>query len=384
MERNGHLMILVLVRFLTMVGFGIIIPVLPFMVKDLGGSALMMGLFVAIYSVMQFIFSPVWGKWSDAYGRKPILMIGLVGYGLTFIFLGMAHHIWILILIRAISGILSSATLPTTMAYVSDIGNEKNRARDMGFVGAATGVGMIIGPGIGGILSNVSYAFPFYMAGILSLLIVPVAAIFLPESLQKSQRKNSHLTAPLSFEIIKDPLMIYYGINFAMLFVSAMFETNLAYLGAVRIGLDPHKMGIIFMVVAICSAVVQIGIIGKMVKRLGEEKIILIGIGISAFGMAGIALGAYLGSFVGVFAAIICYSIGSALVSPANASLVSQQEKISQGLSMGYYSSMGSLGRMIGPILGGALYEMNMYSSYVLGALSLIVLMVFFEKMGKN
>ena len=132
-----------------MAGFGIIIPVIPYFFRQLGGSSTALGFFMASYSIMQFIFAPIWGRLSDRIGRRPVLLIGLGGYGLTFILFGFANHLWMLFVIRIISGIISSATLPTAMAYIADITEESERSKGMGMMGAAMGMGMIFGPAIG-------------------------------------------------------------------------------------------------------------------------------------------------------------------------------------------------------------------------------------------
>lgn len=142
---------------MIIVGFGIVIPILPFLVERMGGSALELGIFMAAYSIMQFIFAPYWGSFSDRIGRRPMLIIGLAGYGLTFFLFGFAGNIGILILVRAMSGMISSAALPTTMAYLADITEGDERSKAMGMIGAATGMGMVFGPAIGSWLGHYSF-----------------------------------------------------------------------------------------------------------------------------------------------------------------------------------------------------------------------------------
>jgi DHA1 family multidrug resistance protein-like MFS transporter len=146
MSNSRNLIILFLTLVIMMLGFGIIIPILPDMVVGLGGGGIAMGLLMAIYSAMQFLFSPMWGTLSDRFGRKPILMIGVFGNAATMLFLGLSTQLWMMFTARALAGVLSSATLPTAMAYISDSTDERSRGGGMGVVGAAMGLGMVLGP----------------------------------------------------------------------------------------------------------------------------------------------------------------------------------------------------------------------------------------------
>ena len=157
-----------------MMGFGIIIPILPDMVTGMGGSGKAMGLLMAVFSAMQVLFSPMWGELSDKYGRKPILLIGVLGNGITMLLLGLSTQLWMMFTARALAGVLSSATLPTAYAFISDSTDEDNRGGGMGVIGAAMGLGMVIGPAAGGILGSISLRAPFYFAAGLSLLAMVI------------------------------------------------------------------------------------------------------------------------------------------------------------------------------------------------------------------
>lgn len=180
--------ILFTVQFLVMIGFGIVIPILPFLFTGLGGGALSLGIFMASYSIMQFFFAPFWGRLSDRIGRRPVLLIGLGGYGLTFFLFGIAGNIPLLIAFRALSGMISSATLPTVMAYLSDITEGADRSKSMGMIGAAAGLGMIFGPVLGGWIGDYNISLPFFVAGGLALLVLPFAWALLPETLKNLWR----------------------------------------------------------------------------------------------------------------------------------------------------------------------------------------------------
>jgi len=191
MHNKRNLVILFITLVIMMMGFGIIIPVLPDLVVTYGGTGIEMGGLMAIFSAMQFLFSPMWGSLSDRFGRKPILMLGVFGNAISMLALGLSTQLWMLFAARGLAGVLSSATLPTAMAYISDSTDEKSRGGGMGVIGAAMGLGMVPGPGAGGLLSGISLQTPFYFAAVLSLIAMISIWSFLPESLGIEKRDTA-------------------------------------------------------------------------------------------------------------------------------------------------------------------------------------------------
>ena len=186
-----NLYILTFVLFVVMLGYGIIIPIFPFYIESMGAGGTELGLLVASYAVMRLIFGPIWGGLSDRFGRKPILLIGISGYVITMVWFGLATKLWMLFAARILSGVLSSATAPTTMAYIGDSTPEKERGGGMGLLGAAGGIGTIFGPAAGGFLAVNSLSMPFFIAAGLAFLSLILAIIFLPESLSVAEREEA-------------------------------------------------------------------------------------------------------------------------------------------------------------------------------------------------
>jgi DHA1 family multidrug resistance protein-like MFS transporter len=342
------LIILFIIQFLVMVGFGIVIPILLFLIEDLGGGTLSLGIFMSAYSIMQFFFAPYWGRLSDRIGRCPVLLIGLGGYGLTFFLFGIAGNIPLLILIRALSGMISSATLPTVMAYISDITEGADRSKSMGLIGAASGLGMIFGPVIGGWLGHYQLTLPFFVAGGLVLLVMPVAWLSLPESLVKHVAAETTKAAPrLNWSVLKNPLLVFFGFNLTLSFIIAMFETTFALFASVKVGFGPKEMGTTFMLIGIAGALVQGGLIGRLERRFGDVSLMLGGALISGAGFILLLLAPTSALIVATSAVLM---VGTALMGPTSTSLVTKQSTHGQGASLGIFQafavSAGSLGQL--------------------------------------
>src|SRR5699024_8019163 len=237
--------------FLVMVGFGIIIPVLPFYAEVLGASPTELGLLMAVYSLMQFIFAPMWGRISDKIGRKPVIMIGIFGLSLSFVMLGLSVHLWMLFAARIIGGVLSAANMPTVMAYVADITSDEDRGKGMGVVGAATGLGFILGPAIGGIFTNINLQAPFYIAGSLSFMTLLLVFVILKESIHLSANKATSKNKLSWRKFFRDPIAMLYFLQFFISLSLSGLEATFAYFAAEKAGLDAVTLGYIFMIMGL-------------------------------------------------------------------------------------------------------------------------------------
>ncbi len=373
----GPMVVLLIIQFLVMVGFGIVIPILPFFVGKLGGGAFALGIFMSAYSIMQFFFAPMWGKLSDRIGRRPVILIGLTGYGLTFLMFGMVNNLYLLIGIRALSGMVSSATLPTSMAYLADITEGVDRSKAMGMIGAAMGLGMIFGPAIGGWLGHYGFSLPFFVAGGLALLLLPFTLAFLPESLKHKTEVVRRATPLLTLKVLKDPLVTLFAINFVLNFTMSMFETTFAMLAAAKVGFGPRDMGITFAIFGIFAVIVQGGLIGPLTKKFGDAKLVKAGAVLCAVGLILIILSADYGNIIFLVMSTVVFMVGHSLMVPTSSSLVTKQSTKGQGASLGLFASFASLGRIIGPVAGGALYGISMNLPYVTGAAFLVFIVLF-------
>ena len=375
-QTKKALPILFAVMFLVMAGFGIIIPVLPFYAEEIGASPTQLGLLMAVYSLTQLLFAPMWGRVSDRIGRKPVIMIGILGLAISFFLTGISTELWMLFVARILGGILSSANMPTAMAYVADITTPENRSRGMGIIGAATGLGFVFGPAIGGVFSKVSLSTPFYVAGTLALVTFFVVWFILKESLTVENRNQDHAKKTSIWSEFNSTQSMLF---FLQLFISlslAGLEATFAYFAAVKANLGTVELGYIFMIMGLASAFVQGGLIGRFTKKYGEGVVITSGIIISAIGFFLIL---FTQNFLTAAIYLTIFGIGNGVIRPTVSALLTKSSGTGHGGKTGLLSSFDSLGRIIGPIIGGLLYEISIGLPYISGVLlSMIALVLYF------
>jgi MFS transporter, DHA1 family, multidrug resistance protein len=364
LETKKTLPILFAVMFLVMVGFGIIIPVMPFYAEEIGATPTQLGLLMAVYSLMQLLFAPMWGRISDRIGRKPVMMIGILGLALSFFLMALSSQLWMLFAARIIGGFLSSANMPTVMAYVADVTSEEDRGKGMGIIGAAIGLGFIFGPAIGGVFSKESLNIPFYIAGASSLLTFFLVMFVLKESLSPEQRNLQSKERNSLLDAFKGSVSFLF---FLQLFVSLSLsglEATFAYFAFEKADLGTVQLGYIFMIMGFAGALVQGGLVGRLTKKYGEGIVIQIGIVISTIGFALILL---VDSFVTAAIYLTVFGIGNGFIRPSVSSLLTKTSTTGHGSTTGLLSSFDSLGRIIGPPLGGWLFSISIGLPYISG-----------------
>lgn len=374
MHNRRNLVILFVTLVIMMMGFGIIIPILPDLVVTFGGSGLEMGGLMANFSAMQFLFSPMWGSLSDRFGRKPILMLGVFGNAISMLALGLSTQLWMLFAARGLAGILSSATLPTAMAYISDSTDKKSRGGGMGVIGAAMGLGMVLGPGAGGLLSGISLQAPFYFAAILSLVAMVAIWFFLPESLPTEKRETSvRLQGPqlkAMWESLFGPLAFLFVSALMISFAMTNFESIYAYYAKDRYGYGPETIGVILTAIGIVSVIAQGALTGFATRRFGEVNVIKASLFASIVGFLIILLATDLTT---VILTSSFFVLANAMLRPAVSSLISQRTTQGQGIAMGLNNAYMSLGRVIGPIWAGVVIDIDLFFPFITGAAVMLI-----------
>ena len=368
-SNRRNIMLLFFTLIVVMMGFGMAIPVLPFYVDSLGANGSELGLLMSIYAVMQFFFAPLWGSLSDRYGRKPLILLGVFGNALSQLLFGLANSLAMLFVARALAGILSAATLPTAMAYISDSTSEENRSGGMGMVGAAMGIGMVLGPGLGGMLATDNLSLPFFVAAGLSLLALVLIVVLLPESLPENQRtRSAGFQGPQISEMWRalfSPIGLLLVVAFLISFGMTSFEAVFGLFAKDRYNYGSGEVGGILMFIGVVTSVIQISLTGPLTKRFGEVGILRASMFISIIGFVIMLLAENL---AGILITVLVFVAGNSLLRPVSSSLISKRSTVAQGVAMGLNNSFMSLGRIIGPALAGFLFDLDMNLPYLGGA----------------
>ncbi len=375
MKNRHSVAILFFTMVVIMMGFGMIIPILPFYIESFGASGKGLGLLIAIYSIMQFIFSPIWGGYSDRYGRKPMLIIGAFGNAISLVLFGLATELWMVYAARALGGILSAATLPTAMAYISDTTESKNRGGGMGVIGAAMGTGMVLGPGLGGLLAGESLSTPFFVGSGLSMLALFLILLFLPESLPKSQReegvKIKGFNLKQIWQALFGPMGYLMVLSFMVFFGLTNFEGIFGLYAQHRFNYNPAQVGTVMMVIGLVSAIVQGGLTGPLTRRFGERSVIKASLIGSSIGFV-IMLWAY--SDLTLYLTVGLFVLANAMLRPGIAALVSIEAQGGQGTALGLANAFMSLGRIVGPLWAGMMFDIQISLPYLSGAVIFLFL----------
>jgi DHA1 family multidrug resistance protein-like MFS transporter len=364
------LLVLSFTLVVVTLGFGLVMPIIPFYMEQLGAGGTELGLLVASYAVMRLIFGPIWGRLSDRVGRKPVLSIGVLGYGITMVGFGLATELWMMFAARILSGVLSSATSPTTMAYISDSTSEEDRSGGMGILGAAAGVGTIFGPALGGLLAQSSLSTPFFFAAGLSVLALVLIFSLLPESLEKEKRHSpDSAESPLDLRAWGEALFSPVWPMLVMAFIATagmmIFYGILGLYALERFGLGTEGVGVIFTILGLVTAAGQGLLVGPLTKRLGDLKVIRIGFLSSGLGLVAVM---WANSYTTLLLSIGFFSLCNAVLIPAITSLTSKRAILSQGVTMGMSNSFISLGRILGPSLGGPAFDLDWNLPFLIGA----------------
>jgi MFS transporter, DHA1 family, tetracycline resistance protein len=365
---------LFLIVFVDLVGFGLVIPLLPFYALRFAASPQQVTLLLAVFSLMQLFTAPFWGRVSDRIGRRPVLIVSMAASALAYLWMGAATALWMLFAARAVAGICAG-NIAAAQAYIADITGPEDRAKGMGLIGAAFGLGFIIGPALGGLLAGDNPAtpdveLPAWVAAGLSLLALCGVAAILPESL----RTDGHRLTParsriasvlgmLGRPILSRLILIFFLVILAF----AGMESTFALWATEQFTWGPRQVGYVFAYVGVLSAILQGGAIGLLTRRFGEERLLLCGLTLIGIGLLALPLARGV-PMLGI--SVSGLALGMGLVQPSINSLVSRRAgPEEQGEVLGVAQSVGSLSRVLGPVAAGFFFaEFGRHAAFLWGA----------------
>ncbi len=373
-RNRKNLLILSFSLVVVMLGFGMVVPIFPFYIERLGAGGRAFGLLVATAAFTELLFGPLWGSVSDRVGRKPILMIGMFGYGLSMLLFGLSTQLWHLFASRALSGVLSAAMLSTAMAYIGDSTSAKERGGGMGALGGAAGFGVILGPGLGGWLAGDSLAMPFFIGAGMSLVSLLLIALLLPETLPVQARNASNKIGMVDFRTLWQALFSPIGGLLLLALLGTVgtsnFEAIFSLFAVERLGYGPERVGVILTVVGIVAVIGRGVLTGVFTKRWGEPRVIQ---GALLAGTLAFLLLLLARTYLAVLFTAGLFVLITAFFRPAVHSLTSQRATVGQGAAMGLSNSFVSLGRVVGPLWAGAVFDLNPDFPYLSGVAILFI-----------
>jgi multidrug resistance protein len=363
--------------FLDLLGVGILTPVFPFLIRQFRTDAMTVGLMALAFSAAQFLGSPVLGALGDRHGRRPVLIVSLFGTALGYFLFGWAGALWLMFVSRVIDGI-TGGNISTAQAYIADISKPEDRAKNFGLIGAAFGLGFIVGPALGGLLAKFGLAAPAFAAGALSLVTMAATWLFLPESLPPERRTKGpfhwreidplrQIVRALARPELVWTLLAIFAANFAM----AGLQSNFAVFAFDRFAVGPGQIGLIFASIGATGAVTQGLLIRRLATRIAPVSLAIAGLAVAALGFFGISLAR--GTWW-LYPSCMAIALGMGLSGPSLSGLLSSNVAAAeQGSVLGVSMSLASLARVIGPVAAGGLYDqVRPESPYVAGALSML------------
>jgi MFS transporter, DHA1 family, tetracycline resistance protein len=341
---NKQLGVVFTVVFIDLLGFGIVLPLLPTYAATFGVSPAAIGLLVTSFSLLQLVAVPVWGSISDRFGRRPVLIVGLVGSTASYLMFAFTHTYWVLLASRIVAGAMG-ATVGVAQAYIADVTTPERRAHAMGMLGAAFAMGFILGPAIGGILSSHSYASAGLVAGGLCALNAVAALAWLPETPQ-------HRAAASPERVRLAPLIAPFAASLLVTAAFAVLHVTLPLFGRDVLHDTTRRMGMLFAFMGVVSAIVQGGVVGRLAPKVGERRLAVAGALLLAVGLAL----APQTSGTALLVALGVLSAGSALATPSIYAVVSRGATAGQqGAALGITQTASTLGRIVGPTVAGFL-----------------------------
>ncbi|WP_339201550.1 MFS transporter [Paenibacillus sp. FSL P2-0322] len=367
------LFILMLNLFIALLGQGMVIPILPEYLKQFNAAGAAAGYLIAAFGAAQFIFSPLGGQLSDRWGRKSMIITGLFLTVISDLMFAVSTTLPLLYIARFIGGIGIGLMVPSNMAYVADITTSETRAKGMGYLGASMNLGMVLGPGLGGMIAEFGIRVPYFFAGGLGL-VATLLSLYMPETLPKEKRKPASQWVrrePIRNQILNSFRTSYFRYLLLILIMTLglmNYETVYALFVERKYGFDATKISMIITVGAIIGIVVQIWLLDYLIKRLGEIKLIRLSLIMTAIALLLMIIKVNLGYLLAVSALFFAFN---AFLRPTVSTMIANSARDRQGYAAGLNTTYTSLGNILGPILAGLMFDKHIHIPYIFGALIL-------------
>ena len=376
-DQRKKLALLMLNMFIAVGSFGIIIPIIPAYLKEIGQGGTAAGLIIAIFACAQFIFSPLGGKMADQYGRRPLINIGLLTLAISMCIFYFANNIYILYISRAIGGIGCAFLVPAIFAYVADITTLDQRAKGNSFISAAMSFGIVVGPGIGGYLAKFGLKMPLLFSAIVGLVACIISYFTLKESKQEDlviadEQKQSMVKD--IFLSVKKPFFIPLVITLIMSLGLMAYETVVGLYITDEFAATPEQIAFMITATGLVSVVMQLFFVDYFVRIFGELKVIKIFLIVASLGFF---LSIIAGSYRMFFAISLIIFLSTSILRPVLTTLISKLANKEQGFAMGMNNAYMSIGNILGPLLAGALYDIQILYPFIAGLVILIITTIF-------
>lgn len=375
-EQRKKIIVLMINMFIAIGSFGIIIPILPAYLESINQGGTAAGLMIALFAGAQLIFSPIAGKWADQYGRRKMIIYGLIGLTISmFVFYGF-NSIWWLYVSRVIGGIGAALLIPAIFAYIADITTVGQRAKGNSLISAAMSLGIVIGPGIGGFLADFGLKMPLLISALVSLVAVLFSIFILKESStteSKDLPTDDESMGRKMVRSVKMPYFIPLIITLVMSFGLMAYESVLGLFVDNQFGATPQEIAIMVTSTGIVSVIAQLFVVDRIVSRFGEVVVLNIFIGVTTIGFL---LSLFASSYILFFGITLLIFLATSILRPVLNTLISKMAGNEQGFAMGMNNAYMSIGNILGPTLAGLLYDVNIIYPFIMGLIFLVLTML--------
>ncbi len=390
-QNKGAMPLLMFNIFLAFSGIGLVIPIMPTYMHELGITGSTVGLLVATFAFTQFIASPYTGAWSDQYGRKRMIVIGMSIFSVSELIFGLANGMELLFFARVLGGVSAACITPSIMAYVADITTEHDRGKGMGWIGAAISTGFIIGPGVGGILADYGIRTPFFVAAAAAGVAAIFSVLFLPESLNQEKQMLARSKPKVKQSQLQDLLLSFrtpYFLGLLIILITSLglsqFETVLGLYMDEVFGYTPKQIAMVIVIGASVGAFMQLTLFGALVNRIGEKRLISYSLFLAT---VFIVMTLFSKQYWMVILSTSVFFLAIDFVRPAVTTMFSKVADNEQGFVAGLNSSYTSMGNILGPSFAGFLYDVHKTWPFIIGGVILFIgllVSVYWKRLGER